>query len=345
MEHELLSLSPGNIVHAGRPVVRNICIRHATNDKKASRGGNDAQSNASSTDAQGRNGSQGNNGKDQHDGNPEALESAVADFTDSNIYTLGAVPNPQPSSPLRDSAAVDGESAEAEALLNASRSKGKASTSDAQIGKNGTAAPTNKPASSVHFKNLVANTTPVAASSGDNGSRPAATKAGVKAPPLPDKAGTDRAADVVSPSRRLLNLAGGALPTGRPEYRAKSPMSLARRRMISTYLPFKWQQELRKRAEDIPEHQFNYLLSTLVIITSALIGGMTAYAVWPFARDLVIHIFSADAVEARVLQVCSLAHGIAQYSAAVQLSALHPRHLHFDADWWYDGVRGVAVCS
>ena len=73
--------------------------------------------------------------------------------------------------------------------------------------------------------------------------------------------------------------------------------------MIATYLPFEWQKEIRKKAEDIPEQQFNYLLSTLAIATSAITGGTVAYTLWPYLRGTVIWLFSADAVEARVLQV------------------------------------------
>jgi hypothetical protein len=293
---------------AGRPLVRSRWIRCAASEQNAPNGSDNGPSSSqsmNSTDAQSKNPSTAKRARDINDGDTEALETAVSDFADSNIFNLGAVPSPQPSSPLRDAAAVDGESDEAEALLNAARNKGKTSTSSTQSGKPPADETSKKKSSqrSERSKSLAAHTKPGPESStSEREARPSATKAGQKPP---DKAGTgERAADVISPSLRLLNLAGDSRPSGRPEYRPRSPMSLARRRMISTYLPFRWQQELRKRAEEIPEQQFNYLLSTLVIVTSALIGGMTAYAAWPFARDVVIRIFSADAVEARVLQVC-----------------------------------------
>ena len=88
-----------------------------------------------------------------------------------------------------------------------------------------------------------------------------------------------------------------------PAYRPRSALSLARRRMITKYLPFSWQRQLRRRAEDIPEQQFNYLLSTLVIVGTAAASGCAAYFLWPYARTVINFIFSADAVEARVLQV------------------------------------------
>jgi hypothetical protein len=62
-------------------------------------------------------------------------------------------------------------------------------------------------------------------------------------------------------------------------------------------------QSLRRKAEDIPEQQFNYLLSTVVIAGTAFASGASAYLLWPYARELVNFIFSADAIEARVLQV------------------------------------------
>lgn len=89
-----------------------------------------------------------------------------------------------------------------------------------------------------------------------------------------------------------------------PAYRPRSALSLARRRMIGKYLPFSWQRQLRRRAENIPEQQFTYLLSTIVIVGTAAASGAAAYTLWPYARTVINFIFSADAVEARVLQVC-----------------------------------------
>lgn len=63
-------------------------------------------------------------------------------------------------------------------------------------------------------------------------------------------------------------------------------------------------QSLRRKAEDIPEQQFNYLLSTAVISGTAFASGAAAWLLWPIAREVVNFIFSADALEARVLQVC-----------------------------------------
>lgn len=62
-------------------------------------------------------------------------------------------------------------------------------------------------------------------------------------------------------------------------------------------------QSLRRKAEAIPEQQFNYLLSTVVIAGTAFASGAAAWLAWPVAREVVNFIFSADAVEARVLQV------------------------------------------
>ena len=259
----------------------------------------------------------------------EALENAVAELA-ASPFGLGAVPSqplgntgkPRPTSARADATTVDGESDEAEALLGASAFRRGAKESASAGASNAT---TPVPTSPTTDKKPAAAVAAAAARAvGEEPPKPPA-----KAPPpgAPKDAASERQAGTPSPSqrstpsRRLLNLSGGSRPAGRPEYRPSSALSLARRRMIATYLPFKWQQEIRKRAEDIPEQQFNYLLSTLVIVSSALVGGLTAYAIWPFARSAVIFIFSADAVEARVLQA-RFRHAFASISSAPHLLAI-----------------------
>jgi hypothetical protein len=271
----------------------------------------------------------------------KALGSAIADFVaGANPYNLGAVPaaKPQqtqvanPSANMRQQAnAVDGESDEAELMSSApsktraaavpadltkrgntdatsansaSPTQAKATATSAQAKNTTPAADTKATATSAQAKNTTpaADTKATATSAQAKNTTPAAdTKAGggdAAAPPL-----SKAAPKPLSPSGRLQNLAGGQNVAGRPEYRPRSALSLARRRMIGTYFPFDWQKGIRRQAEDIPEQQFNYLLSTLVIVTGAFIGGSGAYALWPLARTAVIFIFQADAVEARVLQV------------------------------------------
>lgn len=100
------------------------------------------------------------------------------------------------------------------------------------------------------------------------------------------------------------------------EYRPRSALSLARRRMINKYLPYEWQASLRRYAESIPEQSFNYLLSSLVLIATAVASGLVAYAAFPVLRSVIIYIFQADPPEARVLQELTYE---TQYLAAISL--------------------------
>eukprot|EP00892_Ulva_mutabilis_P004604 jgi/Ulvmu1/2515/UM138_0019.1 len=140
-------------------------------------------------------------------------------------------------------------------------------------------------------------------------------------PPTPRRTSTASSAaattgsGATSATARYRSLASSS-GKDRPAYRPRSALSLARRRMIAKYLPFSWQRQLRRRAEGIPEQQFNYLLSTLVIIGTAAAAGCAAYALWPYARTVINYIFSADAVEARVLQELTFE---TQYLAAISL--------------------------
>lgn len=229
----------------------------------------------------------------------EALESAVADFAaDSNPFTLGAVPSSKksklsagPTSPTNGIEATSGEGKEP--VANVKADKQALRSSDALETVELTT-PAGQPSKTVQARERPP--PPAAASAVSSPAEPARSRAG-------EKSSGDEASRATSPARRLMNLAGGSRPAGRPEYRPRSALSLARRRMIATYLPFEWQKEIRKKAEDIPEQQFNYLLSTLAIATSAITGGTVAYQLWPALRGTVIWLFSADAVEARVLQV------------------------------------------
>ena len=230
----------------------------------------------------------------------EALESAVADFAaDSNPFTLGAVPSQTstrlaagPTSPAGGLKATSGTGDEPQANVKADKQA--LATKDAFDTVELTT-PAGVPSKTVQARERPPVPAAVAAASTRPDERPV-SRAGEK--PSHDDGGKP-----TSPARRLMNLAGGSRPAGRPEYRPRSALSLARRRMIATYLPFEWQKEIRKKAEDIPEQQFNYLLSTLAIASSAIIGGTVAYTLWPVLRSTVIWLFSADAVEARVLQV------------------------------------------
>ena len=89
----------------------------------------------------------------------------------------------------------------------------------------------------------------------------------------------------------------------RPAYRPRSASFLARRRMLLKMLPYEWQKGARGVAEAIPEESFSYILSTLSIALSALIGGSIAYFAEPVLKEWIIQLFHANTPEAKVGQV------------------------------------------
>ena len=216
----------------------------------------------------------------------------MSEFTADNPFTLGAVPSNKPPQKATVLSSGHGDNGDADegALSDGSSSSAEDATAFQTVELT---TPAGEPSRQKQVKKRAP------------GPDPKQLLEPVKPPEEEErKAGEQpRENAASSPVRRLANLTGMLRPAGRPEYRPRSAMSLARRRMIATYLPFDWQQGIRKRAEDIPEQQFNYLLSTLSIAFSAILGGGAAYTLWPALRSTVIWIFAADAVEARVLQV------------------------------------------
>jgi hypothetical protein len=268
-------------------------LAHA--DKKGTDSGVSSASQVRSTEAQ----SQQSATDQDRIADGEALESAIADFAaNANPFTLGAVPSkPRQSTRLASGPTIDIDDGQSAVPDSPSSSDDISDSAEEQAAAAEMEAkdayqtielttPAGEPSRVVRAK--AREPTP-----GQNDGRDS-SRASTKAGESNDKP--------TSPARRLMNLAGGARPAGRPEYRPRSALSLARRRMIATYLPFEWQKGIRRQAEDIPEQQFNYLLSTLAIATSAFLGGTIAYWAWPVARSTVIWLFNADSVEARVLQ-------------------------------------------
>ena len=152
-----------------------------------------------------------------------------------------------------------------------------------------------------------------------------------QAPKKTSRAGDHGDDDEKSPAARLMKLARGSKSDEeRPKYRPRTAQSLARRRMLSKMLPYDWQKGARNAAEAIPEQYFTYILSTLSIAASSLIGGTLAYFGEPWLKELIIKLFSAATPEARVMQV---RQNETQQRRIFWQHACNGAHSHAQADW------------
>jgi hypothetical protein len=134
-------------------------------------------------------------------------------------------------------------------------------------------------------------------------------------------------------AQRFMSLASGGHhkdKKGRPKYKPMTAKSLSRRRLLGDLLPYEWAKDVRHMAQQIPEQYFEYIASTLAIASSAVIGGGLAYAGWPWLRAIIIHAFSADSPEARVMQArpahccCALRCRRSGFLRLPRLAASHP---------------------
>lgn len=108
-------------------------------------------------------------------------------------------------------------------------------------------------------------------------------------------------------AQRLRKLSASA-SEDRP-YAAPNALSLARRRALQKWLPYRWAETARRVLENIPAQQFSYLQSTGAILFTAVTAFGVAYASWPAAHSAVLWAFAAGGPEARNMQVpprCSL---------------------------------------
>lgn len=109
-----------------------------------------------------------------------------------------------------------------------------------------------------------------------------------------------------------------AKPNSAVVYRPSSALSLARKRWLKQYLPSEhgWQGQVRTMAERMPESNFQFVISGLILVGTSLAAGVAAWVAWPICHDVVLNFFHANAIEARVRQELTYE---TQFLAAISL--------------------------